>query len=59
MIYYPCPLHLQAAYQHLGYTEGDFPVSEALSKEVLSLPMHTELTDEQIQYITEQLKIDN
>lgn len=58
-IYYPKPLHLQQAYQHLGYHEGDFPVSETLSKEVLSLPMHTELTDEQIQYIAEQLKINN
>ena len=57
MIYYPCPLHLQAAYRHLGYREGDFPVSEMLSRQVLSLPMHTELTDEQIQYITKQLKI--
>ena len=56
MIYYPCPLHLQKAYQHLGYHEGDFPVSEMLSKEALSLPMHTELTPDQIQYITEQLK---
>ena len=59
MVYYPCPLHLQAAYRHLGYHEGDFPVSEILSKEVLSLPMHTELTPDQIQYITEQLKIEN
>lgn len=59
MVYYPCPLHLQAAYRHLGYHEGDFPVSETLSKEVLSLPMHTELTADQIQYITEQLRIEN
>ena len=58
-IYYPKPLHMQQAYQHLGYREGDFPVSETLSNEVLSLPMHTELTEEQIQYITEQLTINN
>ncbi len=57
MIYYPCPLHLQTAYQYLGYHEGDFPVSEQLSREVLSLPMHTELTNAQIQYITEQLRV--
>ena len=57
MVYYPCPLHLQKAYQYLGYHEGDFPVSETLSKEVLSLPMHTELTPDQIQYITEQLRV--
>ena len=59
MVYYPWPLHLQAAYRHLGYHEGDFPVSETLSKEVLSLPMHTELTADQVQYITEQLTINN
>lgn len=54
-IYYPKPLHLQQAYQHLGYTEGAFPVSEMLSKQVLSLPMHTELTDEQIHFIVDQI----
>ena len=59
MVYYPCPLHLQAAYRHLGHHEGDFPVSEDLSKQVLSLPMHTELTPDQIQYIIEQLTIEN
>lgn len=59
MVYYPWPLHLQAAYRNLGYHEGNFPVSEILSKEVLSLPMHTELTPDQIQYITEQLRIEN
>lgn len=57
MVYYPLPLHLQAAYRNLGYHEGDFPFSETLSKEVLSLPMHTELTPDQIQYITEQLRV--
>ena len=55
MIYYPCPLHLQTAYQYLGYHEGDFPVSEQLAREVLSLPMHTELTNAQIQYITDRI----
>ena len=55
MIYYPCPLHLQAAYQSLGYKKGDFPVSEFLAQSVLSLPMHTELTEEQIQYIVQNL----
>ncbi|MBO7506653.1 MAG: DegT/DnrJ/EryC1/StrS family aminotransferase [Paludibacteraceae bacterium] len=43
MIYYPIPLHLQKAYGNYGYKEGDFPVAERLSKEVLSLPMHSEL----------------
>lgn len=44
-IYYPVPLHLQKAYQDQRYKKGDFPVTEALSQSVLSLPMHTELTD--------------
>ncbi|MCK4344742.1 MAG: DegT/DnrJ/EryC1/StrS family aminotransferase [Bacteroidales bacterium] len=51
MIYYPVPMHLQNAYKHLGYRKGDFPVTEDLCRTVLSLPMHTELTEEQIKYI--------
>ncbi len=51
MIYYPVPLHLQKAYAHHGYREGDLPITEALSKTVFSLPMHTELTSEQLEYI--------
>ena len=39
-IHYPVPLHLQRAYSHLGYKEGDFPVSERLAKEIVSLPMY-------------------
>lgn len=56
MIYYPVPLHLQNAYKSWGYKAGDFPVSEQLSTEVLSLPMHTELTEEQLNYITDSIK---
>lgn len=56
-IYYPLPLHLQQAYRHLGYSEGAFPVSEMLSRQVLSLPMHTELTEEQIHHITSTLAV--
>lgn len=52
MIYYPVPLHLQAAYKHLNYKKGDFPVTERLCETVLSLPMHTELTEEQLNYIS-------
>ncbi len=52
MIYYPVPLHMQKAYAHLGYGAGDFPVTTRLTGEVLSLPMHTELDDEQLAYIT-------
>ncbi|WP_152424995.1 DegT/DnrJ/EryC1/StrS family aminotransferase [Nafulsella turpanensis] len=52
MVYYPVPLHLQQAYQSRDYGKGAFPVSEQLSQEVISLPMHTELTEEQLNYIT-------
>lgn len=52
MIYYPVPLHLQEAYKHLGYKQGDFPVTEMLCKEVLSLPMFPELDQEQLDHIT-------
>lgn len=52
MIYYPIPLHLQKAYQDPRYMPGDFPVAEKLAGCVLSLPMHTELDNEQLEYIT-------
>ncbi|MDP4207313.1 MAG: DegT/DnrJ/EryC1/StrS family aminotransferase [Bacteroidota bacterium] len=55
MIYYPVPLHLQNAYKDLGYKEGDFPVTEQLCKSVISLPMHTELDTEQLEYITKSV----
>ena len=55
MIYYPIPVHLQPAYRSLGYQEGVFPVSEHLCKVVLSLPMHTELAEDQLQYICETI----
>lgn len=51
MIYYPVPLHLQVAYEHLGYKKGDLPITEELSKNVFSLPMHTELTENELTYI--------
>lgn len=52
MVYYPVPLHLQKAYQDPRYKAGDFPVAERLAACVLSLPMHTELSDEQLLAIT-------
>lgn len=55
MIYYPVPLHIQKAYQYLGYKEGDFPVTEQLCKSVISLPMHTELHQDQLNHITENV----
>lgn len=56
MVYYPVPAHLQPAYRHLSYKEGDFPISERCCREVLSLPMHTELSEEQLQYICQTIK---
>jgi len=54
MIYYPIPMHLQPAYaEQFGYQKGDFSVSEQLAEEVISLPMHTELTEEQLSYVVE------
>ena len=55
-IYYPVPLHLQKAYRGYGYTEGDFPVTEKAADEVISLPMHTELDEEQQAFITSAIK---
>jgi dTDP-4-amino-4,6-dideoxygalactose transaminase len=56
MIYYPVPLHLQKAYKNERYKSGDFPVAEKLCECVLSLPMHTELDEEQLEYITNSIK---
>ena len=56
MVYYPVPLHLQPAYSYLGYKEGSFPVTELLAKQVLSLPMHTELDNEQLEFICSTIK---
>lgn len=55
MVYYPVPLHLQKAYKDDRYKAGDFPVAEKLSECVLSLPMHTELSQEQLSYITKSI----
>ncbi|MFN8261851.1 MAG: DegT/DnrJ/EryC1/StrS family aminotransferase [Chitinophagales bacterium] len=49
--HYPVPCHLQKAYAHLGYKEGDFPNSEYLAAHCVSLPMYPELTDEQIDQV--------
>lgn len=55
-IHYPIPLHLQPAYKYLGYKEGDFPVAEKSSQEILSLPMFAELSDRQIDEIVKLIK---
>ncbi|AWI24706.1 DegT/DnrJ/EryC1/StrS family aminotransferase [Flavobacterium pallidum] len=54
-IYYPIPLHAQKAYLDPRYKEEDFPITNRLVKEVISLPMHTELDDEQIKFITDSI----
>ena len=56
VVYYPLSLHLQKALRFLGYKEGDFPVSEKLSKEVLSIPIFPELTDEEQETICRTIK---
>lgn len=55
MIYYPIPLHLQKAYRDERYKEGDFPVTEQLCASVLSLPIHTELDESTLKYITDSV----
>jgi len=54
-VHYPMPLHLQECFQYLGYKEGDFPIAEKTSKEILSLPMNPYLKDDEIDYIVKNL----
>jgi dTDP-4-amino-4,6-dideoxygalactose transaminase len=56
LIHYPIPLHLQKAYEELGYKKGDFPVSEKISQEILSIPMFPHITPKQIVYVCKTLK---
>jgi len=56
MVYYPLPLHLQGLYASLGYGEGSLPESEAASREVLSLPMYPEITEEQQMMVVEAIR---
>ncbi len=55
-LHYPVPLHMQECFAHLGYTQGQFPVSEKLGNECLSLPMFPEMTDDQIVYVCDHIK---
>jgi dTDP-4-amino-4,6-dideoxygalactose transaminase len=50
-LHYPVPLHLQKAYAHLGHSEGDFPVTEALCRRLLTLPMYPELASEDVESV--------
>ncbi len=55
-IYYPLSLHRQEAFLHLGYNEGDFPISEQMSRQVFSLPMHPYLTEEEQNKVIEIIR---
>jgi dTDP-4-amino-4,6-dideoxygalactose transaminase len=56
LIHYPIPIHLQEAYADAGYTQGDFPVSEKMCEEILSLPMFPHMTEAQVIEVTSALK---
>ncbi len=55
-IYYPKPLHIQECFEELGYKEGDLPVSEEVAKKVLSIPIYSELPQEQQLFVIEKIK---
>ena len=55
-VHYPVPIHLQEASAFMGYRQGDFPVTERLSNEVVSLPMYAELTDAQVETVAGAIK---
>lgn len=55
-IHYPIPIHLQPAYKHLSYRRGNFPVTEAAAKRILSLPMFPELTGQEISYVASTIR---
>jgi len=55
-IHYPIPLHLQKAYNHLGYKAGDFPVTERVASEIVSLPMYPQLQAGQQDHVTQKIK---
>ena len=55
-VFYPIPLHLQECFQYLGHQQGDFPISEKASNEVMSIPMNAFLTDDQINYVINKVR---
>jgi dTDP-4-amino-4,6-dideoxygalactose transaminase len=55
-LHYPIPIHLQKAYAHLDYKRGDFPVAEKQANEILSLPMCPEMKDEQVEYVSVNIR---
>lgn len=56
IIHYPVPIHLQDAYRGSGWKRGDFPVTEQISNEILSLPMYAELTEAQIEHVAGKIR---
>ena len=56
-VFYPIPIHLSSAYSHLGYEVGDFPVSEAISKKIISLPMHPYMSESTIVMICSAVNV--
>ena len=54
-VHYPMPLHLQECFTYLGYKKGDFPISERVSEEIISLPMNPYIGDDEIKYIAGNL----
>ncbi len=54
-IHYPIPPHLARCYEHLGHKEGDYPITEQYANQVLSLPIYTGMTDDEVEYVTEKL----
>jgi dTDP-4-amino-4,6-dideoxygalactose transaminase len=55
-VYYPLPLHLQPCYEDLGYKKGEFPVSEKLASESLALPVHADLTPDDVEYVCDSIR---
>jgi len=55
-IYYPMPLHLQKAFQYLGYKKGAFPVAEKVSESIIALPIYPEISQEEIEYVCQTIK---
>jgi dTDP-4-amino-4,6-dideoxygalactose transaminase len=55
-VYYPLPLHLQVCFSSLGYKAGDFPVSERLAKESLALPVHSDLSNDDVEQVCRALR---
>jgi dTDP-4-amino-4,6-dideoxygalactose transaminase len=55
VIHYPIPPHLSEAYQYLGFTEGDFPITEGYANKILSLPLYNGMTDEEIHYVIDMI----